>query len=193
MLNWLAHLLHSPLLPWPLSSVHLLPFFSLPPLSSLTPFCSPPPLFGAQAISVYFRAFSFIVQLQGYISMLISPRRDWILKGRGLRRRWAAEGERDWERLIAELSGPGSMGERRPPGSVMAGWESLHPSAPKHDYTWHCNDTGGCLIYFRVTKREKARQREKWKTKERSWRKKEIPPYSLFLAVHMIEAKWYSY
>lgn len=131
-------------------------------------------------IRLLYRAFSFIVQLQGYISMLISPWRDWILKGRGLRRRWAAEGERDWERLIAELSGPGSMGERRPPGSVMAGWESLRPSAPKHDYSWHWNGTGGCLIYFRVTKGEKARQREKWKTKERSWRKKCHPTlYSL--------------
>ncbi|TSN76559.1 hypothetical protein Baya_8712 [Bagarius yarrelli] len=33
------------------------------------------------------------------------------------------------ERLTAELSRPGSMGERIAPGSVMAGWETLQPSS----------------------------------------------------------------
>lgn len=98
MLNWLAHLLRSPLLPWPLSTVHPPIFLSPPLISSLAPFFSPPPLFRTWATPVYSRAFSFIVQLQGCISMLISPWIEWILKGRVSRRRWAAERETERER-----------------------------------------------------------------------------------------------
>lgn len=164
MLNWLAHLLRIPMLPWPLCTVHLLPLFSPPPLSSLAPIFSPPPLFRTQATPVYSGAFSFIVQLQGCLSMLISPWLDWILKGRGSRRRWAMEREREWERLTAELSGPSSMGERIAPGSVMAGWETLHPflqSMTTHD-TGVAQVDSWLISEWRKGRESKGKKEDEW-------------------------------
>lgn len=143
MLNWLAHLLRSLLLPWPLSTVHLLPLF-------LSPFLSPSPLFRTQATPLSSRAFSFIVQLQGCISMLIRPWLDWILKGRGSRRRWAAE-RKETDRWAFRISQHGWENSSRKCDGWVGDFALL---CPERDYTWHQSDTGRNLIYLRMKKKK---------------------------------------
>lgn len=141
---WDAELISAPppQSPAPMTAEHSSPsppFFPLPPLSSLVSFFSPPPLFRTQATPLYSRAFSFIVQFQGCISMLISMWLDWILKGRGSRRRWAAEREKT-DRWAFRISQHGWENSSR----KCDGWVGdFAPLCPERDYTWHQSDTGG--------------------------------------------------
>lgn len=154
------------MLPWPLSTVHLLPLSSPPPLSCLSFLLSTSSFPYASHTSLLWGFLLYCPAPRLHINANKSMARLNIKRQRieaqvGSRERKRTRKTDHWAFRARQHGWENSSRK-------CDGWVGdFAPLSSERDYTWHRSDTSGQLIYFRVKKRERTKERKKWTMEKR--------------------------